>query len=183
MNNFLAGDMEEYFFAAATEMPAVTSGSQTCEFSEPVDDEYLDKLKRSAIPAKTRQQTKWAISRWDAWALNCSLKCSKEPVPQLEGIPEKMIELWFKRFVVEIRKKDGKCYPPDTLYQLVVSLQWYLHKKGQYLRFANVKDTLDAKMKRLGSEDAGSIKKQADAITKGQEELLLSKGLLGADAP
>ena len=112
VNNFLADDMEESVFAAAAEMPAVASGSQTCEFGEPVDDEYLDKLKRSAIPAKTRQQTKWAVSRWDAWALTRSLKYSKEPVPQLEGMTEKMIEFWFKRFVVEICKKDGKCYPP-----------------------------------------------------------------------
>ena len=189
VNNFLADDIEESVFAAAAEMPAVASGSQTCKFGEPVDDEYLDKLKRSAIPAKTRQQTKWAVLRWDTWALTRSLKCSKEPVPQLEGMTEKMIEFWFKRFVVEIRKKDGKCYPPDTLYQLVVSLQRYLREKGNFIdifqevRFADVKVTLDAEMKRLGSEGAGSVKKQADAITEGQEELLWSKGLLGAGTP
>ena len=106
VNIFLADDIEESVFVAAAEMREVASGSQTCEFGEPVDDEYLDKLKRSAIPEKTRQQTKWAVSRWDAWALTRSLKCSKEPVLQLEGMTEKMVEFWFKRFVVEIRKKE-----------------------------------------------------------------------------
>lgn len=80
-----------------------------------------------------------------------------------------------KRFIVEVRKKDGQPYPPETLYQIVVGLQRHLRQNGrivdifQELEFLDVKTTLDAEMKRLRSEGVGSVKKQAAAITEEQK--------------
>ncbi len=39
-------------------------------FGEPVNEDYLAKLQQSAVADKTRDQTRWAVSRWSAWAEN-----------------------------------------------------------------------------------------------------------------
>ncbi len=90
-NEFLVDEIEESVFSAAVKLSeGVLGGTGTIgsdklsEFGEPVDEAYLEKLISSAVPVMTRQQTKWAVSRWDAWTLNRNLKRSVEHVPQLE---------------------------------------------------------------------------------------------------
>lgn len=58
------------------------SGASTSEFGEPVDDAYLESLQSSAVPEKTRKQTKWVLGRWNAWAKSRAER-TKETVPSL----------------------------------------------------------------------------------------------------
>ncbi len=195
VNEFLVNEMEESVFAAAAKLSegalGGTGGSDMpSEFGEPVDEAYLEKLKCSAVQVKTRQQTKWAVSRWEAWALNRNRKRSVEHVPQLEGMTEPRMCSGSSDVSSKFSRKTARVYPPNTLYQLVVALQRNLCEKLQYIdifqqvEFVDVKVTLDAEMKRLGCEGSGSVKKRAEAITKDQEQLALwSNGLLGDESP
>ena len=45
------------------------------------------------------------------------------------------------------------------------------------------KASLDAEMKRVQSKGTRSLKKQAEVITKGEDELLWKRGLLGDTTP
>ncbi len=90
-NKFFVNEMEESVFAMAAKLSeGVPGGTRTgesdtsSEFGESINEAYLDKLNSSAVPVKTRQQTKWAVSIWEAWALNHNRKYSVEHVPQLE---------------------------------------------------------------------------------------------------
>ena len=70
------------------------------------------------IPANTRKNTNWAVNVWNEWAeyrkrqdpLNCP--------PYLLTMQRCELNDWLSRFVLEVRRKDGKFYPPNTLHQL-----------------------------------------------------------------
>ena len=96
------------------------------------------------------------------------------------------MDFWLSRFVLEIRKKSGDPYPPESLYSLICGLQRYLRDKGR----ADIKlfnDTslhgfccaLDEEMKRLNATGNYIHKKQAQPITIEQENRLWELGLLG----
>ena len=65
------------------------------------------------------------------------------------------LNMLLSRFVVEIRRKDGKHYPPDTLHQLCCGVLRRLHEYNQTIdifknpEFDGFRKTLDAEMKCL----------------------------------
>ena len=90
------------------------------------------------------------------------------------------------RFVLEVRKKDGTEYPPNTLHHLCSGIARYLRANGHPTldlykdsAFADFRTTLDAEMKRLQHKGIGSKVRQAEALSEDDEEILWSKGLLG----
>jgi hypothetical protein len=91
--------------------------------------------------------------------------------------------------VLEVRKKDGAEYPPQTLHHLCSGLR-YLRQNGHPTLdifkdslFAEFHSTLDADMKRLQHKGLGSKKRQAEPLTEEEEEVLWEKGLLGDHSP
>lgn len=89
-----------------------------------------------------------------------------------------------------MRKKDGSEFPPNTLHHIVCGIMRYLrwngHPKIDFFSdtgFSQFKASLDAEMKRLQSCGKGSKKRQAEALTIDEEELLWEKGLLGDGTP
>ena len=96
------------------------------------------------------------------------------------------LDFWLTRFVLEVRKKDAKPYPPNTLYQIVCGLQRDLrdHGRADMKLFDNpslhgFRSTLDGEMKRLNGTGNYIDKKQAQPITPEQENHLWEIGLLG----
>ena len=91
---------------------------------------------------------------------------------------------------MEIRKKNGDEFPPNTLHHIVSGLQRHLHLSGQpeldffkNPEFAEFRCDLDAEMKRLQRSGLGSKRRQAEPLTLEEEELLWKKGLLGSSNP
>lgn len=89
------------------------------------------------------------------------------------------LDYWLTRFVLEVRKKDGEEYPPNTVHHICCGLMRYLRWNGQptidFLSdsaFTSFKASLDAEMKRLQAKGAGSKIKQAEVLTEEEEELL-----------
>ena len=96
------------------------------------------------------------------------------------------MNFWLSRFVLEVRKKNGEPYPPNTLYQLICGLQRQLRERGRAdikifdnPSFHDFRSTLDGEMKRLNSTGNYVNKKQAQPITVEQENRLWELGLLG----
>ncbi len=80
--------------------------------------------------------------------------------------------------------------PPNTLHHLVCGVMRYLRWNGQPkidfftdVDFSHFKQSLDAEMKRLQSQGMGSKKRQAEALTPEDEDILWGKGLLGDATP
>lgn len=89
------------------------------------------------------------------------------------------------RFVLEVRKKVGTEYAPQTLYHLCSGILRYIRQKGQPSLdifedplFTEFRSTLDAEIKQLQQLGIWSKKRQAEPLTE-EEELLWRNGLLG----
>lgn len=88
---------------------------------------------------------------------------------------------------MEIKRKDGKNYPPNTLVQIVSGLQRYLRTECQkhYVnffkeddtRFANFRKALDTKMKELQSQGVGIRINSSEPVTEDDEVSLWDKGV------
>ena len=93
------------------------------------------------------------------------------------------------KFVLEVRRKDGNHYPPNTLHQLCCGVLRQVREVKPGLdifkdaAFASFRRTLDAEMKRLRSIGIGCDPKQPEPISLQEEELLWSEGLLGDHSP
>ena len=86
-------------------------------------------------------------------------------------------------FIAEVRNKSGGEYHPNTLYEMVISIQHFLRASGRFVSFLD--DTgfvyLDAKMKELSRKGIGITRKQADIISAEQENEMWERGILGTD--
>ena len=104
-------------------------------------------------------------------------------------MPPNDLAYWMGKFVLEVRKHDGKEYPPETLYALVTTFKRYFERNGVYTInplntgdpiFGDFRSTLDAEMKRLHGMGLGTTTRQAEPITPDEEAILWAKGLFGA---
>ena len=86
-------------------------------------------------------------------------------------------------FVLEVRKKDGSLYPPNTLHHLTAGLLRHLRESGHNIEFTSFRASLDSEMKRISRERIGSKRRQADIITDDEEDALWLKGFLGDKTP
>lgn len=88
----------------------------------------IQQMRQNAIPVKTKQTTSWSTNVWEEW---CTWRKS-QPVTEEEGhfplcqditsMSCDSMNFWLCRFVVEVRRKDNKPYPPSSLYQICCGL-------------------------------------------------------------
>ena len=85
-----------------------------------------------------------------------------------------------------LKLKNGNDYPPKTLYEIIISVQFHLGFAWKLLNqevFKEVKFSLDNVMKLHTLQGLGMEVKQADVINSTHEEDLWSVGLLGGHDP
>ena len=173
----------------------VTTARQSARFGQPVSDTVVEERAASSVPKNTRRKMEWASNVFNSWRAQRSNHDVPDPLKSsltdpLHSIPETHMVWLLQRFVLEVRNSKGEYYPPDTLYQLCVSLQKALTVDGkrddqffnswEYKQFA---DVLDGELKRLRRTGAGSSARQAAVLTEEEEEQLWAKGVLGSDKP
>ena len=108
---------------------------------------------------------------------------------QVDTITEENLNFTPCRFITEVKKVDGADFPPRTLYDIIVCVQFKLEKLGFHWklldddRFKSVRLTLDNLMKKRCSDGIGNSVKQAQVITYDEENLSWEMGLLGRENP
>ena len=142
---------------------------------------------------KTHAQTKWCIDTWLEWhSHHVSIaKTESEKPPPLEEMDNKQLNHWLSCFVMEVRCKDGLEYVGNTIHSLVCEIQCHLRaqKPGIVVDFLSgpefhrLQSVMDAKMKSLKKSGIGIKRKQAEAISYKDEELLWKSGHLGESSP
>ena len=155
-------------------------------------DDEVKAVQESAIPANTQKSTTWAVKVWKDWSTNRRLVSPSDWPPHLFICSEWELNRWLCRFVLEVRRQDGKNYPPNTLYQLCCGVLRYVREVKPDLdvfkdqAFGEFRRTLDAEMKRLCtlcSLGLGTTVKQAEPITDDEEDRLWAQRKLGPDTP
>ena len=143
-----------------------------------------------AVPAKTRQQTKWSL--WMNWRMHHIRVSKMEGEGRLADLSKDKAELakWLSKFIVEIRRSDGKEYIGSTLHQILRGVQRHLREECSAEidffsdpQFRFLKGVLDSKMKQLRSHGNGTTKKHAEPISTEEEEILWGKQLLSDKDP
>ena len=158
-------------------------------FAPPVTNEEIQRRRSDSIPLSTAADTKYCTRVWLEWS-DYHAKTHNSEVPPLTSISPSQFCYWLIRFVLEVRKKDGAEYPPQTLHHLCSGLLRHLRQNGHPTldifkdsSFAEFRSTLDAEMKRLQHKGLGSMRRQAEPLTEKEEEVLWEKGLLGDHSP
>ncbi|XP_045215158.1 zinc finger MYM-type protein 2-like [Mercenaria mercenaria] len=104
-----------------------------CRFQKPLSTVYIKNKQRNAVPANTTRSNIWAINMWKEWAENRNLQPETAsepgfPIPLDIGNFQSYLEMefWLKRFICEIKRKNGEHYPPATLQNIAAGIQRYL---------------------------------------------------------
>ena len=151
-----------------------TEDSDTKRFGVVTQQEIQDAIEKR-VPANTRRSTVWGYNVWLEW---CK---AREIVEEITSMDEKKINELMARFVQEVRRKDGKEYPPSSLTSIVSAVQRYLRENGcpavSFFDETNptydlLRKSLDSKLKALTRKGVGCQRKQAQPITPQMEEEL-----------
>ena len=155
-----------------------------------MSDKAVEEAKQAAIPKKTKKDTAWCAKIWNDWSSQRnSSSASGEHVPDIANMEITQLQRWMSHFVLEIRKKDGTPYPPESIYHIVCGMRFVrLNGKPEvdFFRdqaFAELRTVLDAEMKRLKAAGIGSRAHKAEPLTPEEEEMLWEKGVLGDHSP
>ena len=108
-------------------------------FKPATTNEDMEAITKGYIPQNTQRNTAWSSKVFLEW--RSSRKCAGEEVcPDNlfeEADPEKLNH-WIPRFINEVVWKDGKPYPPKTIFQILSGLQRHMLDKNHCApRFLN----------------------------------------------
>ena len=182
----------EEFEGSQTPSDAVPSKAQASSlrpFATPVTEADIQHAKQNAVPKSTKRDTEYCTRMWKEWCPSRE-QSSNCVIPPLCELNKSQLQHWMSRFVMELRKKDGSVFPPNSLHHICCGLMRYLRSSGKPeldifkdSEFAEFRTVLDSQMKRLKAAGIGANKKKAEPITVEEEEILWQKGLLGDSNP
>ena len=155
------------------------------KFAQAVSNEDITKTMHSAIPQKKQRDNKYCYTLWNDWVSHCA-NSTGEAIPLLHNITIKELQHWMCALVLEVRKKDGNAFVPNTLHHICCGIMRYLRTNGfpqigifKDSGFSQFRMVLDSEMKRLQSAGIGANRRKAEPITFEEEEILWQKCILG----
>ena len=170
--------------------------SPKSRFKEQVEPQKLAEMAKGFTPSNTSKSTDWSVKNFASWLKNRSCmegdieRCPDDILTNFQDVHS--LSHWLSLFVTETRRVDGSRYPPKTLYQLLCGLLRYMRSHNpaapNFLdqsdhRFTELHKVCDSLFRELRSQGLGSETKQASIITKDEENLLWSRGIMGLHSP
>ena len=149
-------------------------------FGTAISEKELLTAIENRVPANTKKSTNWGFNIWKDWC-----KC-RGVYESIESMPDSDINKLMARFVQEVKRKDGKDYPPSSLNNIVAAIQRHLRENGRpevnfydkhSAAFDLLRKSLDARMKALTRIGVGTVKRQAQPVTPEMENTLWEKGI------
>ena len=156
-------------------------------------NDHINDSKKSVIPHNTKKATEWAVRLFNTWRHQRNER-GEEKVPD-EILHTKNLEdlcHWLCVCVSEMRKVDGTDYTPRSICQFVSGLQRYINELREHpIRlidptnpiFKSLHRVLEKRYRDLHALGIGTTKRQAEIITKDEEEKLWESGVLSSDSP
>ena len=171
-----------------------SGGKRNREFKEPMSDDKIDYLGKKQFAPESKKKMKWAVNMFCQWRFNrlskpfCPSQVINSNLDDLANIVPLDLSFALSRFIVEVRRLDGKEYPPNTLREIIICIQMYLHENNVMLKlidgpqFVRLRNVLDNVMKERHSLGYG-VKQSAEVISLAHEDALFSSGVVGLDSP
>ena len=155
----------------------------------PPKTEEVQEARNTGIPKKTIEDTQFCVKVWAEWCSYCREVCG-HAIPTLESIESTQMQHWLTCFVLEVLKKNGAEYSPNTLHHPCTGkmrfFRWNSWSSVEFFadtEFINFYVVLDGEMKRLLAKGVGSKMKQAEPLSEQEEEILWEKGVLEDATP
>ena len=152
---------------------ATTATLTPCFPKRVVNDNFIKKTMLERVPKNTIKRTNWGVHVLEVWCLE--RQCTVSVV----DMSDKDLDNSISQFVHEAVMRDGTPYPPNPLYQLVVSIQQHLRESGRpevsffdSPMFDTLRKSLDGRMKELTAQGLGVERKSAESITRDMEAIL-----------
>ena len=164
------------------------------EYKTAVVEEDLGTLTKKKFAPESRKKMKWAYNLYQDWRMNrinmtwCAVQIINANLSELSGITKEHLCFALCRFVREIKKLNGQDYPPNTIREIVIMIQMFLHEQGLYWRllesvdFVQLHNMVDNTMKEHHAMGLG-VRKSAEIVSLDNETRLFSMGQLGEDDP
>ncbi|XP_062601655.1 zinc finger MYM-type protein 2-like [Saccostrea cucullata] len=130
-------------------------------FADPLSETDMNNLIKSAVPQNTERKSRWAVNIFTEWAKTRSIK---EPILSMDNMT---LNQFLCGFITEVRNKAGEHYRPNTLYEIITSIQHYLRQNGKVVSFLDdnefrkMRQVLDARMKEVAKTGLGSSRRKA----------------------
>ena len=136
---------------------------ENVRFTKLADSAEVAQRKIDRVPLNTRRANKWHVTVWNDWAQwrksKISLGEDNNSIPDISNScpNEEELGYWLSRFVIETARRDGKPYPPDTLWNICCGIQRHLRQFNAELNIFNERNkifndfycSLDSRMKEL----------------------------------
>ena len=166
------------------------------EFKTPTDDCKLVEMSHSNFAPKSKKKMKWAVNMYCDWRVS-RLQKVKVPDEIFRGNLDDLYNVGHSDlcyalccFISEVKKVDKTEYPPNTLKEIIVMIQMFLHEQGVYWKlldpqchmFASLHNVVDNLMKERTAQGLGN-KISSSIISLAMEGKLFWGGILGEDMP
>ena len=160
---------------------------------ERVDEKEMSVICKGYIPPNTEKNTRWGVTVFNDWKSSRNRESEEKCPDDILERPEALkLNFWLSRFVAEVRRSDGKPYPPKSIHQLICSILRYMHSVDAAC--PNVLDRKDARFKefrgacevvfrRLHQSGVGADVKHTAIISNEEEDKLWSSGALNVTDP
>ena len=163
-------------------------------FRSPVKEDKIKTLSNRRFALQSRKKIRWAVNMYNDWRRKCLL----EPYPaeqiknanlnSLFSFSQGDLEYALARFIREVRKVDMSEYPPNTLREIIIMIQMYLHENNVNWKlldgnnFSVLRNVLDNTMKERTSQGLG-VRISSDIILLADETKMFNKNILGDESP
>ena len=99
--------------------PSVANNtSNEARFAIPKTEE-VQQARKARIPKRTQADTKYCLDIWKNWSNYRNSVVNTEQVNKdITALDNSGIQYWMSQFILEVRKKDGSEYPPNTLHHI-----------------------------------------------------------------
>jgi len=103
-------------------------------FAAPLQEKDLENIVKDELCQNTENKTKWAMRILDNWLKQrqelskSNDKVTKFGTNVLEFTVSELNQA-LSYFVAEVRNKDGQDYRPNTVYELIISIQHFFSQK------------------------------------------------------
>ena len=112
------------------------------------------KARVESVSEKTREDTKYCVNLWEEWRNHCVQHTTATIPALLLEMTNTDLQYWMTRFIMEVRKKDGTNFLPNTLHHICCGIMRHLRTNGKPSldifndpEFADFRASLDAEMK------------------------------------
>ncbi len=159
-------------------------------FSAPTSPSKMEKICKGFTPKNTQKATDWACRVFqERRAERTKSAKGKCPLTLLENPRADALNYWLSRFVVEVRREDGR---PSSVSNLLAGLYRYSKERIRTCpTFMNRKDpsfreltgAIQVRYRELREEGVGAVVKHAPVVVPDEEDRLWQSKVIGDHNP